>query len=32
MAFIERQVCHQGAQASMNNGTWRERASASALV
>ncbi len=26
----KRQLCHQGAQASMNSGTWRARACASA--
>ena len=30
-AFIERHVCHQGADASMKIGTLRVRASASAL-
>ena len=29
-SLIERQVCHQGAQASMKSGSFRDRASASA--
>jgi hypothetical protein len=32
VALIERHVCHQGAQASMNSGTLRAFASATARV